>query len=78
MCKYMNGNICENQHRMNSICNDPSNCEYLEEEYNMEMIEILDEMLISSISDTNEETVENLLERIPIAYEICKNLWNTI
>lgn len=37
----------------------------------MEMIEILDEMLQASIK-SDKETVEELLERIPIAYEICR------
>ena len=31
MCKYMNGNNCEHNSRMNSICNNPGDCEYLEE-----------------------------------------------
>lgn len=31
VCKYANGNNCENDCRMNSICNNPGDCEYLEE-----------------------------------------------
>lgn len=36
----------------------------------MEMIEILNEMLLESVKE--DETVEGLLERVPIAYEICR------
>lgn len=32
MCIYSNGLNCECEYKLNSICDDPSNCEYLIEE----------------------------------------------
>ena len=37
----------------------------------MEMIEILNEMLLASLR-SEKDTIEELLERIPLAYEICR------
>lgn len=32
MCKYFNGGYCQCEYAMNGVCNDLSNCEYLEED----------------------------------------------
>ena len=32
MCKYLKGNECECPYTMNSVCNNLSDCEYLETE----------------------------------------------
>ena len=40
VCKYANGNNCENDCRISSICNNPDDCEYLTEGDNMLSIDL--------------------------------------
>lgn len=40
VCKYTNGNNCENDCRISSICNNPGDCEYLTEGDNMLSIDL--------------------------------------